>query len=155
MLTLLTEIRKQTTQKNNNKMKTRVSTTSQAAAIEFEGFLRDWEVDFKFNEMRIGNIEFYTYSFDDQDDARAFKSEGQKAMGDNLFRELSWGNQVFSDDVHTTVDTLTILANHMKALENSEKSSDKTKALADKAGTLLHKALTATLKAIESAESEA
>ncbi len=67
-------------------MKTKVTTKKIESAIEFESFLRGWEVEFNFNENKKG---VYTYTFDDQDDRNAFITEGAKEMGQS-FKDLTW-----------------------------------------------------------------
>ena len=68
-------------------MKAKVSTYNRIAAEEFESFLREWEVEFDFNENRAGK---YTYTFDDQNDRQAFQTEGLKTLGANLWMHLEW-----------------------------------------------------------------
>lgn len=72
---------------HNNKMKAKVTTTNEKAAIEFESFLRSWDVEFNFYASKTDG---FTYTFDDQDDRTAFITEAKIAIASNLYNELNW-----------------------------------------------------------------
>lgn len=87
MLTLHTERGTKPSPTHNNKMKAKVTTINEKAAIEFEAFLRSWDVEFDFYASKTDG---FTYTFDDQDDRNAFITEARIAIPGNLFNELNW-----------------------------------------------------------------
>lgn len=67
-------------------MKAKVYTKSMAAGEEFEGFLRGWEVEIEYFDVKNGTA---CYVFDDQDDRQAFMREAEKELGE-LYNLLEW-----------------------------------------------------------------